>query len=1625
MKTIADNTLLTAQAAVNRYPVAEVIARRTGISFSPNDAPTDIAPHPYNATYPWFDGYDDVDSETIPYDGATDGQFGMQVGVQVSIDGNNLVVRDDYPDFLLTNAYYWERISIDASVGCSPGALSTGSKQFRIFYVGVVSSQRLLVYRDQNRNVSFNWSSPTPLVGPNFHSGVGNGWYTGVAPVTSTEVYVATVPYGKNYVEIYYINDSGYGVCPRRFYGTSEFPITAEDAGAVHFFDAFRLNGVDYIVLANRKRKTTFVMTHKDGIWGDPRPIVPPDYSGFVGYRVTVTPTFDEDGALTKEIAFLTGRIYRDNADGYDTAFDVFLRSADGLNWTLLDRESFIDTKECHGKLLVVGDTIYCSSIAYRKSSPACWTIGVDNAALKADLTSDLLSFNATYPGTDSAPQASISLANGDNQYHLNGLVRPGTDLWIRAGYRVAGVDHLSPVLRCDIESAQRSVQAGGLTFSVSALDKMLKRFKNWASPFYIDMRSQLKKHDIMENLGGMYSYGGVTWSERTDNLLNETAIFENQSDGDTSLPAGWTAYNDGGTIGYLVVNNIEESCGTAESLRAVRITRTGGTVGGYFGLQLTTPPSFDAGETFEISVDARVLSPENGKVYLEASGNFGVDGVAKVATAEISDTGGYQNLTLVISNDSKVDISNLVIRVYALPGSEGGSFGLDNVSIIGDADNYVSMKDHTDERIMFATDPAEAVDFDVRGLFQNHVSSRYEDVMSGGDWIYWGLVGHGVDEKNLMCARVYLNNASDGENVSIWKRRNNSYTQVGSKGSLATNSNDFYWVRFTGIGGVYNVYVVAAASESAQPGYWGSPVATYTWDDADDQPCPSKSGGGKVGIVARIKPPQFHIYAVDAHSLILPLRYDNDGDWNNLPGIYKNDVYLSMDPTRVVDVIVDDEIMTVDKRRDVFLNGDTTPSPSAGGVSTYLTASLSAGATSMSLNDFPTNVAYGNVYALIVGGGKEEIVQITSYAKTCNITRAVGNNGYTAQSFAAGSRVYTRYASGAGYHTGSVTQQSSWTGLGGDYISSFNIPKTNSGTAIALTGDGYYGNGSEPHVILWQWFNGDTRWGWRGNSAKMWNSVDKVMLHIPSHPGPAPNYTPTYYSNGELAGYAMVVVSGVGNTKSWQIHTNENPYDSDSGKITPVYCGRDGHEYELWENWGAGEGSTPEEYFGRGHPCYYLDLADGIAEKALESSTDYITEVRVVPGLRVSRGTTGRKIVPHADGSICQYYTDDSIRLYTFEAYDFQHDWNTEDLIRKVVTATGVLNVEFGSLYEPAGYTTVIGPGGSSATISDTGMEMRDFDVSFTTTDPGGVVKKMLVFNAKSDLSEYRFLRFYNSKISLGNVVGGVTTIVQEVAAPASTGNALYLRVIANAGFVTVYVNGSIAANFYDNTLQEAEATWAHKLGFGVLGSGAVVISEVRIPELFEWRDAIWVDNDADGASALQNIIGDRYIRYLSRGGEAIKFSAFDDRETVDTYADAIYNDDAAPEEAQAVSYIRVYAAEIIEAYDTELIDRYGFIFKALQMPRASNTQAKKMIDRTFRMAKQNAIRRSLSMPPDLRIEPEDRLDVSYDAAGSLAQAEGLDGTDASEPLIANDVSFEFSPANFVMTIGARRWVA
>jgi hypothetical protein len=416
--------------------------------------------------------------------------------------------------------------------------------------------------------------------------------------------------------------------------------------------------------------------------------------------------------------------------------------------------------------------------------------------------------------------------------------------------------------------------------------------------------------------------------------------------------------------------------------------------------------------------------------------------------------------------------------------------------------------------------------------------------------------------------------------------------------------------------------------------------------------------------------------------------------------------------------------------------------------------------------------------------------------------------------------------------------------------------------------------------------------------------------------------------------------------------------------------------------------------------------------------------EVRIAPAFYgLTRGASSTNPATHAEGDTIALHVDGEIRIHELVVTDLDKDKSVEWMLKHIGAMAGIHNSYFNELYSSASLSVT--GGGTSAWDSTgtwlTGVNQRDFELNFempslTTGDKLGIAMRA----ASEDWDTYTGAAIIiealgSSKLSVGLFENGADTALDKVnVVEPDTG--VNIRVVSQGEFFTLYFEDKLIWTWHTTSFQGTDTNY---LGFSYYNGASISLSNVRVPELGERREAAAIEVNKTCMNAIGGVLEDRPIELFATSDGGFKASFFDSRDDAGSLMtggdldDEIFIEMFIPTDTNFFSVVQVYCEDVVEIVDHELANAYGFVFLPVSAPSLSIAEGIKEGERILERSKELRDTRNIKCRAFLHVERGDTIDVDYTS---------LHGDVVSETVIVNDINYGFGNAFFEMKMGCRK---
>ena len=196
----------------------------------------------------------------------------------------------------------------------------------------------------------------------------------------------------------------------------------------------------------------------------------------------------------------------------------------------------------------------------------------------------------------------------------------------------------------------------------------------------------------------------------------------------------------------------------------------------------------------------------------------------------------------------------------------------------------------------------------------------------------------------------------------------------------------------------------------------------------------------------------------------------------------------------------------------------------------------------------------------------------------------------------------------------------------------------------------------------------------------------------------------------------------------------------------------------------------------------------------------------------------------------------------------------------------------------------------------------------------------------------------------------------------------------------------------------------------------GDQVFTDIRLDEIPDWRDAIYIDYESTGTNALQSVIQQRPIQTLPEIDRGISFTYALLKDEVDGHNILFYNEGEVAAVGMASDGM-VYFFDVGMVTSEKTAKEAGLITKVFRLSEldTGGLQAAKTLQ-TIALGQRHPVK--IIMRPDPRLEVLDNLIVNLIASGT--------NTPIWNQVVIEDITIELEDGKYSSTLtGRRNWIA
>jgi len=240
-------------------------------------------------------------------------------------------------------------------------------------------------------------------------------------------------------------------------------------------------------------------------------------------------------------------------------------------------------------------------------------------------------------------------------------------------------------------------------------------------------------------------------------------------------------------------------------------------------------------------------------------------------------------------------------------------------------------------------------------------------------------------------------------------------------------------------------------------------------------------------------------------------------------------------------------------------------------------------------------------------------------------------------------------------------------------------------------------------------------------------------------------------------------------------------------------------------------------------------------------------------------------------------------------------------------------------------------------------------------------------------------------------------------------------VRILFHGEFCSVYIDKTSVATF---AYGEDNLEWPSvQVNLYMKCSATYGMTNLKVVELFDWREAIYVESELTAASALGSVVQERPVEMAPTPDGGLAFSYNIERDTI-TYTNAqTLNTFKSHQRTDRTVYDAgsdaiVYYADVDFVSHTGFASEQGFltrVFKLATLDTGANTAAQLLLEKAY----EGQYQHNIQMRPDPRVIVGDRMEIHYLVPGTDRQVDYA--------LIVEGVSITVEEGQYTMTVHGR----
>jgi hypothetical protein len=436
------------------------------------------------------------------------------------------------------------------------------------------------------------------------------------------------------------------------------------------------------------------------------------------------------------------------------------------------------------------------------------------------------------------------------------------------------------------------------------------------------------------------------------------------------------------------------------------------------------------------------------------------------------------------------------------------------------------------------------------------------------------------------------------------------------------------------------------------------------------------------------------------------------------------------------------------------------------------------------------------------------------------------------------------------------------------------------------------------------------------------------------------------------------------------------------------------------------------------GQPDYLMTRSRHQSERAVHERT---YAASIADRCYINSGLIGVTLVEgngyrHPQGALCSLWSTDKIWVKKVTATQIDHDATVEDMITYLCHAASI-EAEFPGnwISETLAISSTPVPLGIDGEAFPGGCDVR-FQMPAVLSTSGDHITLTAENLIIPETTENFTFGFKNSGGNLAAFVRTSSdTIYEQVKSALSANKPHTVRILVHDDFVSFYANNQTVATFalgIENKEWEEEA-----LNLELYSNKSTTLNNVVVSELFDWREAIYVESEMSASNAISSVIQERPIEiYPTREGN-LSFSYRFIRDTITYTAEQSKkilrkHSEKKQNSANAGSDALIYYANIAFVSNPDYALTHGFntrVFKLASLDTGAKLASRLLLEKAYERQTQHGI----ILRPDIRLEEGDIVDLTYITSGT--------GKEINAITIIENINISITEGDYEMNITGR----